>query len=152
MGYKGYKLYDMKKKKFFISRDVTFVEDVFPFHQSNLDSSMVHEFPKVVLPLPALDFSFAAFGIGVVHLVLRDSPSPEPVMDSSPNSASDNSPAAPIEPVPRRSARVCRPPSYLQEYQCHQVSASHSIAHFDSLAGYLLLTNHLFVNWYRFLN
>ena len=36
-GIKGYKLWDLKKKKFLISRDVIFEEDVFPFKsQPNL--------------------------------------------------------------------------------------------------------------------
>ena len=48
MGYKGYKLYDLENKKFFISRDVAFVEDVFPFPGLEL----IDVFPEVVLPAP----------------------------------------------------------------------------------------------------
>lgn len=32
-GVKGYRLYDIENKKFFISRDVVFHEGIFPFHQ-----------------------------------------------------------------------------------------------------------------------
>ena len=121
VGYKGYKLYDLEQKRFFISRDITFVEDVFPFHTSTIGCSQVDEFPEVVLPCSVNDSTPSA--IPLRHL---------PAI-SAENSAIDNDhpPAAPI--ACRRSIRVHRPPSYLQDYQCHQVAATHPISNFDSL-------------------
>lgn len=41
MGYsvtqKGYKLYDLAEKRFFVSRDVVFNESIFPFGTGRLD-------------------------------------------------------------------------------------------------------------------
>lgn len=40
MGQKGYKLYDLENKKTYVSRNLTFIEDVFPFgnnYEINMD-------------------------------------------------------------------------------------------------------------------
>lgn len=48
-GIKGYRLYDLQIKKFFVSRDVIFHETIFPFHGlSNTD--IPNHFPDLVLP------------------------------------------------------------------------------------------------------
>lgn len=45
---KGYKLYDLQSKIFFVSRDVTFQEHIFPFHSQNLvsDSCFPYQSPS----------------------------------------------------------------------------------------------------------
>ena len=92
----------------FVSRDVVFHEDIFPFHQLPSKESFVDPFPDLVIPKP----------------ILKHSPStlPPPEQPSS-------SPT-PIMPSPKWSARVVKPPSYLRDYRCHllthQSDASHS--------------------------
>lgn len=52
-GLKGFRLYDIKKKVFFISRDVLFFEDFFPFHvvKDNVDVvPTVNFLEEIVLP------------------------------------------------------------------------------------------------------
>ena len=60
VGYKGYKLYDLENKRFFISKDVKFIEDEFPFHNPVQGSTDVDEFPTVALPTPLPDSPFPA--------------------------------------------------------------------------------------------
>lgn len=55
-GMKAFRLYDIENKRVFISRDVIFHEDVFPFHQITSQDSVEDSFPDLVLPKP-LGFS-----------------------------------------------------------------------------------------------
>lgn len=50
IGMKEYKLYDLKTKQFFVSRDVILYEHVFPFHSIVTESSLTDHFPNLVLP------------------------------------------------------------------------------------------------------
>ncbi|MED6187442.1 hypothetical protein PIB30_116573 [Stylosanthes scabra] len=108
-GYRGYKLYDLEKK-FFISRDVTFVETEFPFSkQSSTSSSVVDNFPDVVIPHVMPD--------------VNPSPLPPPVPDShsTPSASSSLLPSSNslLAPQLRRSTRQTKPPQYLADYKCH---------------------------------
>lgn len=49
-GIKGYWLYDIENKKFFLARNVIFHEDIFPFHNMNIQEEIVDSFPNLVLP------------------------------------------------------------------------------------------------------
>lgn len=49
-GVKGFKLYDIEHKKFFISRDVVFHEEIFPFHNITTHGDVPDIFPNLVLP------------------------------------------------------------------------------------------------------
>ena len=49
-GMKGYKLYNIATKQFFVSRDVVFHENVFPFHNNDSSHDMVDPFPNLVIP------------------------------------------------------------------------------------------------------
>jgi hypothetical protein len=52
-GHKAYQVYDLTIKKIFISRDVTFVENVFPFqHHSPSPNALVIHLPSMDLSLP----------------------------------------------------------------------------------------------------
>ncbi|TYK23387.1 Retrovirus-related Pol polyprotein from transposon TNT 1-94 [Cucumis melo var. makuwa] len=48
---KGFELYDIEQKQFFISRDVVFYEEYYPFHDITT-SEIVDPFPDLVLPTP----------------------------------------------------------------------------------------------------
>lgn len=55
-GYKGYKLFNLETKQFFISRDVTFIKDIFPFHSVRqvIDENV---FSDPVIPMPISDLN-----------------------------------------------------------------------------------------------
>lgn len=107
-GYKGYKLYNLQTRKFFLSRDVHFSEDVFPFHASHisLTDRSIDPFLEVVLPIPASNI--------VDHL-------PQPVPEVTPAPAQPpvndvNDALVVVDPPLRRSTRQTRLPQYLQDY------------------------------------
>lgn len=52
LGIKGYKLYDVVSKHIFLSRDVVFHEDMFPFHTVVEADHLVDTFPDLVFPVP----------------------------------------------------------------------------------------------------
>ena len=54
-GMKGYKIYDLKSKQIFISRDVVFHEHIFPFHSVIATTELVDPFLDIVLPSPTSD-------------------------------------------------------------------------------------------------
>jgi len=45
---KGYKLYEIATEKFFLSRDIMFHEDVFPFHSIISSNAVVDPFLDLV--------------------------------------------------------------------------------------------------------
>lgn len=49
-GMKGYRLFDIENKRFFVSRDVVFHENVFPFHTVHMDDVLSDPFHDIVLP------------------------------------------------------------------------------------------------------
>ena len=114
-GYKGYRLYDLTKKVVFISRDVVFHENVFPFQSNTPQTPVIDPFPDVVLPKPLPDTAVPHYPIPSLH------------PDSAPAAVSDATPIPPLAadvPVLRRSTRSHRPPTYLQNYHCNQVAAT----------------------------
>ncbi|KAI9178269.1 hypothetical protein LWI28_024501 [Acer negundo] len=152
LGIKGYRLFDVRTKQVFVSRDVIFHEEIFPFHTIATFESLIDPFPEFVLPLSASS---------VVHSTSLTSPSislhPESeanpplvvasreseilisdpismphtdVVDVSPTqSPLDSHIDHPEETIPhdhnthlRRSSRVPQPPSYLRDFHCSLVS------------------------------
>lgn len=99
-GIKGYKLYDLNRKQIFFSRDVIFHEEIFPFHTHTPSSPSVDPFPNIVLPIASPESC-------------PDPPLLAPVLES----------LSPL-PQPRRSTRILKQPSYLQDYHCHLLPAS----------------------------
>lgn len=53
-GYKGYKLMDLQSHSVFISRNMMFYEDLFPFLQESLSDDVQHFFPHVGLTEPVV--------------------------------------------------------------------------------------------------
>ena len=115
-GVKGYKLYDIETKQVFISRDVVFHEEIFPFHTVRPSASVLDPFPDLVLPIPQADLDMPSTS--------QPSHDQQQLQDSSPH---DSMPG-PSTIVPhesanlRRSNRIAHPPSYLREFHCSLVT------------------------------
>ena len=99
-GMKAYKLCDIQTTEFFISRDVIFQEQVFPFHTVDHLSydSTYDPFPDLVLPIVTSE----------IHLTFHP-------YTSSTLYLTQNTDHLPL----RRSFRVSKTPSYLRQYHCH---------------------------------
>ena len=97
---KAYKLHDLQTHEFFISRDVIFHKQVFPFHTVDCFSyeSTYDPFPELVIP--------------IVHSKIH--------LPSHPNTSSTPCPTQTNDHLPlRRSSRVSKASSYLQQYHYH---------------------------------
>ena len=79
-GMKAYRLYDIHVKQVFVSRNIIFHEEVFPFH-SVANAEHLHDpFPESVLPLPLLDPSISPITQSMTH---QSSPSHDQSNSSS---------------------------------------------------------------------
>ena len=147
-GVKGYKLLNLATKKIFVSRDVHFHETVFlfifPSHSFSLHSTipLPHLFPSVAQPLDSL-LGFPSFpephsasnsppqvlkpdvssdSNMSIPLVDSSNSSPHvldmPVIDSVDSADIPPSNSVPFNPPLRKSSRVSKPPTYLQDYKC----------------------------------
>jgi len=54
-GYKGYKLYSLDTKKFFVSRDVVFHESIFPFQTISQNQVIPDSLLDLVVPIPLMN-------------------------------------------------------------------------------------------------
>ena len=118
IGYKGYKLLDIKTRKTFISRDVKFHEHIFPFQENTISTApdIFHPVTPVFHP-PNLDDD--------TYSLDHNLPSPTSA------SPSDNNPPSPtlassldfVVPI-RRSVRSSNPPTYLSNY--HRYNVTHN--------------------------
>lgn len=137
-GIKGYRLYDIESKRIFISRDVIFHEDIFPFHQVVGPKEVVDHFPDLVLPtvfnyagvpedvsssidppaiIPSVDV-FSTEGINSpITIPISTTATIEEINDAVaiPNVLATSNDA---NTAIRRSCRPIKPPSYLQDYHC----------------------------------
>ena len=95
------------KIQHFISRDVVFHEEIFPFHSIGSPETFVDPFPNLVLPSVSVNNHPA---VSVDGSVLG---SPEaaqmPIVPKVPGSSL------------RRSTRLIRPPSYLHDFHCNSL-------------------------------
>lgn len=138
-GTKGYKLLDLENNKVFISRNVKFYEDIFPFKDCKNpkytdESNLNHK-----LPTPA-QLSYPEFINDNLdypaslnpRLPVESDQESNQNMETSGNQEPDPEPATqpeiPNEPdIPRRSERNKRTPTYLQDFICQQAtSLTHS--------------------------
>jgi hypothetical protein len=147
-GIKGYRLLDLDTKQIFVSRDVIFYENSFPFHSSQhsrLTAPMVLPSPITDLPMPLSPITFdtnnntpSPLSTSPLHSPLSPSTShrlsPSPVQSTllqPPDIASD--PPAPsfTPPAPtlRKSTRLHKPPSYLQAFHCNHASSATAQGH-----------------------
>ena len=152
-GIKGYKVLDLESNFIFVSRDVIFYENNFPFasisptsefsNHSSLNTSYdSFAFPHSVPDSSISDSSFScdsgtliphsaetvsADTVSAAHTL--DSPLDSPLTHFTPNVDYEHdllpvSVPRPISPLPiRKSTRPHQPPSYLQDYSCKLVSS-----------------------------
>ena len=128
-GIKGYRLYDLHTKQFFISRDVVFHEHIFPF-QSHSPSVPVHDpFFDTVLPTVLSDSP----PFPSTNHITTTSNSLDLALPASPLS---NDPSPSSFPPLRKSSRSNRLPSYLRDFHCN-LSVSLSPSQLYPLSNYL---------------
>ena len=167
-GVKGYKLLNLLTKKIFISRDVLFHETVFPFvsttYSPHSSLSLPHIFPSVsnepdfTSPLVPESFPSSHIDISIdpcapnpvappteTALPLPTVPHPSVSADLNdlPTASNDSpSPSLPSNPLLRKSARVSKPPAYLQDYKCNNVTCDdHAPSTFSNKSGSAPLTS-----------
>lgn len=148
-GQKAYKLYDLDNHTIFVSRDVHFEENVFPFNQHV--SAQQHPSPHILPQFIPICSDSDAYQ-DLEHLFPTQSPqssitpippSPNATQEPIPISCIHNTPIIPdlqsdgpphipsniISPIPspllRRTARIIKPPGWLQDFAC-SVSTSTS--------------------------
>ncbi|XP_019248671.1 PREDICTED: uncharacterized protein LOC109227936 [Nicotiana attenuata] len=123
-GQKGYKLLNLTTRNLFVSRDVHFIEHIFPFSHMSQDNPSIY--PGSTFPIPL----FTSDAPSQHHFTVpQDCSTP----DSSPSSSShqntpppisSTSPIPPSPPVPlRRSSRdnIGTLPNYLKDYVCNNI-------------------------------
>ena len=129
-GVKGYKLLDLETHKLFISRDVIFHENIFPCHTSSSSSdfsTFLTLSPSYTSPISTTILHFPCH-IATVPSQPLLSPEIPTIFDhpstSSPQPADSAdildlpTTASPVSSPLRRSTRIHKPPSYLQDYHC----------------------------------
>ena len=125
-GIKGYRLFDLHSKQIFISRDVTFYEHIFPFHNVSSPSYSYDPFPNLVLPTSLTEpVSSPISSIS------------DPSLSSTPISSSESAPSSippsshlvitipsPSHSPVRKSSRIIKRPSYLRDFHCNMLLSS----------------------------
>ena len=123
---KGYKIFDIESHTIFVSRDVIFHENVFPFVLNSRGS---------VQQPPSLPSSCVPVVNPLFYPIIQSKPTSTIPHDSIihihhslDDDLLDEVPAEPpdpiVDPIPlKRSSRAIKQPSYLQAYHCNQVSS-----------------------------
>ena len=109
-GYKGYKVYNLETKSFFISKDVVFQEQIFLFHSTPHSKPIIDPFPSTVIPIiPATT--------NVLEIPTIQPPQinpPIPPLEPPQN----------IPPPTERTSRHPRPLAYLNDFYCNTTTDS----------------------------
>ncbi|KAK0595997.1 hypothetical protein LWI29_011853 [Acer saccharum] len=121
---KGYKLYDVQSKQIFISRDVVFHEEIFPFHIVVPSKHLVDPFPDLVLPVPA---QYIVHTPSDISPAISDNLVDNDHLSSSHSHDSAASPAVDVHDslediLIGRPCRVRQPPCYLRDFHCNLIS------------------------------
>jgi hypothetical protein len=116
-GYKGYRVFDPALGKFPTSRDVLFHEDVFSFK-----SISQHTFPLDIGSNPVIPNAFSEPQPSTPTQLPPNSPPPSPP------------PSSPSEIPLRKSTRISRPSTYLQDYVCNATYPIQNHLSYDNLS------------------
>jgi len=98
---KAFKLYDLDTHKVFVSRDVHFEENIFPFHKES-SRLLQHHTPTSYLPIAEINTPSSP-----LHTHLPDNTLP--LSSSPPTTQAEHE-------IPRRTSRIHKPPTWLQDY------------------------------------
>nr|GLL37929.1 uncharacterized protein LOC109147102 [Ipomoea trifida] len=121
-GVKGYKLLDIQTREVFLSRDVCFYENIFPFQ-----CSQEHKPTSLVLPEGMISLDTDEQPSEVLEPVESNA---QPVTESiTPNLTEESITEEIHAPQPRRSVRTRTTPAYLKDYACHNVAAKKTSPH-----------------------
>lgn len=132
----AYRVYNMKTKKVLITRDITFYENLFPYHldpkhlktplpfylpthhpllTADITPTTSYLFPYSTTPTPTPNVSHTSTHPASPCVPSSTSILPTPTPTNTPNSYLTPTPP-PYSSVPRRTTRPTKPPSYLQQY------------------------------------
>lgn len=138
-GIKGYTLLDVETKKIFVSRNVVFYENLFPFkgensisntqlqpdlnNTSSTQNPIVHNETVTATPIPNVSHDVNPLETESQNAQTSDH---DPTGDSQNLNAPDSSShTTPTTHLPRRSARIRRAPTHLQDFICQQAASRH---------------------------
>lgn len=118
---KAYKAYDLINHKIYITRDIRFYEDTFPFASG---TSFLRD-KSSSLPLVSLDTPFDYDFTNPNSSSSNISSSHTPKSSSSSNPANTSTSDCSIQPsIPRVSNRTKHPHKWLNDYFCHAIANS----------------------------
>lgn len=144
MGYpynkKGWKVFPLDTKNIFVSRDVQFFEDEFPFASPTIEITPTST-QSTSTPMSLYELSDAS----TPSLDVAPQPDPESIDRGS----SSDSPSPPSMPI-RRTSRPHRPLAHLKDYYCRTVTTPSSTNTLSNVPSGMLypienyVTNHIF--------
>ena len=148
----GYKLYDLARRKFFVSRDVLFFEELFPIHSiKEKGTSISHDFlEQFVIPCPLIDcleketiIDLTTAERPISKNTLEDNHGVDDHDPCTEDSEETNSPVQiPITIAPRKSSRQYHPPSYLKDFHCNLTSQRSTPFHLTKYLSYKAYSQH----------
>lgn len=139
LGIEGYKFLDLTNNKFFISQDVKFHKDIFPFSSIPHSEVFVDCFPNIVLPRSTPTDGFDSLDsdrephdpTNIIEHASSYIDIPSPALPSHRADANnelngtDHIPSTTKNLVPiRTSLQKSRQPSYLEDYHCHLLQSN----------------------------
>jgi len=130
--HKAYRVYDLEHKIIFISRDVTFEENIFPYHLMTPDPT-----PSPVLPLPIPE---------IPSNTVSTQPTTSPPLPPSDEPSSTLS----TPPLPTRPKRVVTRPTYLADYICPSLPRSSTASQVSRSSSSMVHCLSSFLSYKRF--
>lgn len=106
MGQKGYKVLDLITNKVFVSKDITFYEQIFLFHLSSW-----HHYLKTPYLIPVTEHQNQSVPHHFSSSPISNQSSPPQSVDRDPNPLN----SVPLETRPQR---IRKQPDYLKDYLC----------------------------------
>ena len=123
-GYKGYKLLNLSTKQIFISRDVKFFENIFPFKNQQSNNSDRELLDPYVTPNLITSTNLDDTDISSITDTLQHTPQPAQL-----DPATTIQPDIPIQEPLRRSTKVSNTPKYLIDFHCYNVTRTNKVTY-----------------------